>query len=830
MAWQWLQAIGIYILLTALHGGRPLWFGVVPPDEPLIHLPNCVFSLRCLKEGVLPLWNPYTFSGLPHLASHHAAALYPPVYLFFGVFAPFRALSLMQEVHYFLIGLGVWALLRFSWRLRQGASLAGGVFFMLSGFTVAHEGHSPMIWAIAWIPWILLFSQRTLAGIRLAGPVLAMLLAIQVGAGYMQMTVLTCIAMGAEALVLGVRPPWPKALRRLGVWGLAVAVGMGLMMVQFVATRELLPMTFRGNIPFSAFTSHGFPLAQLPTLFFPLLFGASQPFLLVKKLYFSTLDQSEMIGSMGAGVWVGLLLLMARGGAGAGQPRILRTGLRRRVFFWVALAFFSALALVGARSPLNLLLYHVPVFNLFRVQNRWMVFIDLALAMLAAVGIDRALGLIKRRQPLHLGWAVILGLIAFTLSIPATWTWIRLTHRFDDPKNFLIDWPWFFNEWYRLANPALWLPLSFGLASILVLALLWKHPRLWKFCLSLWIGLYALEQGVLCAQVRLRKTLPVEQFTPPGNEAAAWLLQQNGGKADDFRIFTPTAEHVSLSEESMPFTLPQLNGLYGVGGNWPLMSPFYGKLLRMQNIGSTDDPVGLLNHPAILNMLNIRYLLIGYWYDGVQAAPYRQDMPTPGLLAEMLEPGRYPWLHRRHQTRRGITIFENSAALPRAWTVQRLIPCRDHDEVIARLWDEKAPFDPAREAYVMRGNVGASQAELDKIMTGLTPGTVRITERRDDRMRLEVSAPKGPTFLVISEAMYPGWWARLDGQLVPIYITDAVLRGIYIPQGTHQLYLRYLPSGFVLGLKISLLFALVWLIWVIYAVIASLRLRRKIGP
>ena len=115
---------------------------------------------------------------------------------------------------------------------------------------------------------------------------LAALLAMQIGAGYMQMTVMTLIVMSAEALVLGMRPPWPRAARRFGVWGLAVGIGLGLMTVQFLATREMLPMTFRGKIPFSAFTSHGFPLAQLPTLFLPLLFGASQPGLLVKKLYF----------------------------------------------------------------------------------------------------------------------------------------------------------------------------------------------------------------------------------------------------------------------------------------------------------------------------------------------------------------------------------------------------------------------------------------------------------------------------------------------------------------------------------------------------------------
>ena len=195
--------------------------------------------------------------------------------------------------------------------------------------------------------------------------------------------------------------------------------------------------------------------------------------------------------------------------------------------------------------------------------------------------------LIMRGHLLRLGWPIAAALIVLAGSVPLTWIWIRLTHRFDDPKNFLMDWPWFFGDWFSPANPALWLPVAFGLASLGVLALLWKRPRLWKLCLALWIGLYALEQGMLCAQVSLRRTIPVAWHTPPGNEAAASAAQQNGGRGNDFRILTPTAEHVSLTEESMPFTLPQLNGLCGAGGNWPLMSPTYGKLLRMENIGST---------------------------------------------------------------------------------------------------------------------------------------------------------------------------------------------------------------------------------------------------
>ena len=64
---------------------------------------------------------------------------------------------------------------------------------------------------------------------------------------------------------------------------------------------------------------------------------------------------------------------------------------------------------------------------------------------------------------------------------------------------------------------------------------------------------------------------------------------------------------------------------------------------------------------------------------------------------------------------------------------------------------------------------------------------------------------------MLSETWYPGWWARVNGLLAPIYRVNAVLRGIVVPQGRSEVYLRYLPTGFKQGAVLSLGFGLIWL-------------------
>jgi uncharacterized membrane protein YfhO len=59
---------------------------------------------------------------------------------------------------------------------------------------------------------------------------------------------------------------------------------------------------------------------------------------------------------------------------------------------------------------------------------------------------------------------------------------------------------------------------------------------------------------------------------------------------------------------------------------------------------------------------------------------------------------------------------------------------------------------------------------------------------------------------VLSEIYYDaGWHAWLDGNPVPIQRVDYLLRGVVVPQGTHELRMRFDPGSFKAGITLSTL-------------------------
>lgn len=63
--------------------------------------------------------------------------------------------------------------------------------------------------------------------------------------------------------------------------------------------------------------------------------------------------------------------------------------------------------------------------------------------------------------------------------------------------------------------------------------------------------------------------------------------------------------------------------------------------------------------------------------------------------------------------------------------------------------------------------------------------------------------------LVLSDAIYPAWHARVDGAPAKIYVADGALRAVAIPPGTHTLELQYTSAALPLGAAITGLTVLV---------------------
>lgn len=90
-------------------------------------------------------------------------------------------------------------------------------------------------------------------------------------------------------------------------------------------------------------------------------------------------------------------------------------------------------------------------------------------------------------------------------------------------------------------------------------------------------------------------------------------------------------------------------------------------------------------------------------------------------------------------------------------------------------------------------------------VSGAIHDDIRVIDvPRNDRLALEVET-NFPGVLIVAEAWYPGWQAKVDDNVVPILPVDGVFRGVELGAGTHHVQFEYQSSTLRWGALISLL-------------------------
>jgi len=151
-------------------------------------------------------------------------------------------------------------------------------------------------------------------------------------------------------------------------------------------------------------------------------------------------------------------------------------------------------------------------------------------------------------------------------------------------------------------------------------------------------------------------------------------------------------------------------------------------------------------------------------------------------------------------------VMHNRRALPRAWLVAGA-EAVEAEEALRRIRGESAhAFDPLRTALLE-----VVPAELPTLAGGeLTTGSAaaHIASYEPNRIVIETRAAQ-PTVLVVSEIIYPGWAATVDGVSTQIHPTNYLLRGVVLPAGEHRVEMRYRAPAARNGALISIFSLLV---------------------
>ncbi|MEK7544032.1 MAG: YfhO family protein [Patescibacteria group bacterium] len=290
--------VSMYGLVIALVFGRALIPGGGPPageagemiwgdDIHRAYYFYRQFFNNFLAQGIWPWWNPYTFAGAPFMANPIVNIWYPPTWFF--VLLPLNfAYSWHIALHLLWAMMGMFILLRkipnSKFQIPKLGAWIGGLIFGLSGFFVARiwAGHVDVIAAASWMPWVVsAFTQLMHAQVGASsfshrqGPrllsshhdffakavtmfetsrfparecvIAAVVLALQLFAGYQTMAMLTLEAVGIMTVIMLIagRAPLRMIVQTIGRIALSVGIAIGLFAIVLLPQQELFRQSIR---------------------------------------------------------------------------------------------------------------------------------------------------------------------------------------------------------------------------------------------------------------------------------------------------------------------------------------------------------------------------------------------------------------------------------------------------------------------------------------------------------------------------------------------------------------------------------------------------------
>jgi len=791
------------------------------------------FAADTLRDGQVPLWNPYLLGGLPFLAAGQHSLLYPSMLLFLALPVE-HAFTLGALIAFWLAGLNAYVLGR-TLRLGRAASLVMGASWSSSAIMVTNVVFPMIQGVLVWAPIVLAGieavtrsgGERGARGWLPRGRTVPWLLllaaatALSALSGHVELLYYAAILSAAHAafrLAQLASSVGRHAAARATLW-LAGAAAAGVMLagVQMVPMAELARVNWRsGSESYETVAGYAFGLRQAVTFVVPDAYGNPAHHAVWD------IERRRRVATVGDAMWgtawgtknyveaaayLGLLpLVLAFVGLAAG-------GRRRLALF---LTGFGALSLSFAFGlpTYRLLFAGLPGFDQLHTPFRWVFPAALCAVVLAGLGADR----VARGDGPR--WAGALGGLLVTAGAGAgAVLWVALQR----PR----AWTAAVEAVLGRADGALEAALSrFDAASAMASYQFWNLAHLALFTALSGVALIALHRasgsprarrlaGLLAvATVAADLTLVGARFNPavdPGlaearPPALAWLADAGEAKWGRVVGFGPTkvlwpntamrapVGDVRAYDSLLPaWAVETFNAIDTGATDLSPDGPRHDMLAynRVGNLSRLES----LSHPALAAMGG-RYVVTGAPIDA--AEELQLDLVFSG----------------------DVLVYENARARPRAWVVGTAEVIRDRRQLLSAL----AGFDPAVTVLLEESPDTAVWASLPRGRSVFRPTTrVRDDIASPNRLEIEVVGAPSDGFLVVSDTWFPGWRASVQpagapaAVEVPIYRANGSMRAVPVPPGLSTVRMTYSPLSVKVGLYVSFLAAIVLLMTAAYA-------------
>lgn len=750
------------------------------------------------------LWAPNAFAGMPAYMISYAEQIPGlddiPTFL--------RGL-IWPASHFIFLLLGTYLLVVFLTRNKLAglfSAFAYGLTTYIAVILVA--GHNSKFIAMSFAPWLVLAFAYALRRPRLLSALLfAITLAVNLRAGHVQITYYVTILLAVwwiVELIAAIRHRSTAGFARATGW-LALGSVLALLMVAqpYLANMEYKRYTIRGAVEgggegldwsYAMAWSQG--VGELVTLIAADAYGGASPTYWGPKTFTSGPH------------YVGIITLVL---AVLGLARC-----RRRIevpAFGVAVLLMILFSLGEFFGTFNRIVYeYLPLFNAFRVPETWLGIAAIGIAVLAGFGLNaagrRETDASERARTDRTVYATVggaAGLIAvlllfgdvfFDFSRPGEAQQItqQVMQQYpeispDDPRvtqfvrETLAD---LRDERTGTYSSELMRALIFLLLAGALLILFRREK----------IPAWAMQAGlVLLVLVDLwgvGRRYFNEDYLVPARDSEAQIAtydfdryiieqRQRAGGHGHFRVLSLEAGN-PFSRARPSYHHESLGGYHGA--KLRLYQDYIDELFIDPTTGAPSE--------RALDLLSTRFIVAG-----------------GGL------PGTQP-VYQGEQTQ--LYVLENPDALPRAFLVGETEVVDSDAEALELL--RGGDIDLRRKA-ILHAPIEADVAAVDTMSTADVQ--LESFTARHIRWRVNTDSPR---LLVASEIYYPaGWKAYVDGDAVEIHRANYLLRAVPVPEGEHEVEMRFEPASHRAGVWISGLSAL--LVYGLTAALLALSWHRR---
>jgi hypothetical protein len=739
-----LIALILIVFSDVLFFGRQFYFR----DVTRFYYPSKKLLRQIIGSGEFPSWNPFWASGQPLAANPDYATFYPVQWLTLlpGFDFWFR---LHVVLHFCIAAAGAYFLLR-RWTAHRESAIFGAMVFSLGGLMLSLTNLLPILYCVAWLPWILLATDLLIEAFswkRFAAA--ALLLSLPMFGGdpvTVAQTFLFPLALAAAR-----RSSWRMLARVIAAEVIAGVVAA----VQIVPAADLLRDSVRWRgFPFSVVAQWSTPPVRLLELFIPQLTGPGAEHF---RLYWGTAKYG-WLDPFYVGIYFGVIAVaFALAGLSVRMPGTLAV--------LAALATSVVLSL-GRHTPVLRLLYDGNLFSSFRYPEKFLILGIVPLTLFSAIAFDRAMAGDRRIIRRALLVAAVTGVFSLVL-VGASF------HPSYRPQ-FIAFWDISVHPLAgRMAELSRSVWLRAVCSSLAAAGVLWyaTRARSVKWAKAAMV-VTVLDLGY--QRISTAETVNGEFFrTPPQ------VVQRIDRRV---RIFHQADWYPATFVARHYFDLPEMywvlrNGLYPMAGAaWGVATAMNRDIDETFLTPATDFNIA---------MNELRRRNAPQWFEPLMAMsaagyramylPFEQQVARAGSDRRSIEP----------------IIFVPTRTNSMFYFADRIVRSRSREEFVRQL---SSGGTPPRTAFVD--------------LAPFAPPAARVLaiRPRSNSMEVDVEAT-GTALLVCSITRHKYWSATMDQRDARLFPVNLQYQGLLVPAGRHTIRMQYRNPLLIAGGAISLVSA-----------------------